>query len=713
MKNITTGILLSLQTSLTAIPIDAVAQEFDQTTTNEKTYLLTGDVQGSVQSELINVEACQIYLYDKDETELADAFDSQHPEYVQPDTAIMGGAPLATETIDRQGKYNFSNISVGSYKLVLNCHAAGGVQDESLLSDDPIQYQGFRIPNPDGIIPNTKMIKLVKNKTITVNFKDERVKTFTDNTSDVVVFADISNPHSHQKLLHNMWNTVNRISPKNGVKTIDGLKVNLVRMLGGINKKVGGKKVPDISYDPAFLNETTQTYEYNFKPLISRIDAILTEGKEIHQIVLDQPPWAFQTGFTFIPADQKDGKNFRENERVSHYGNSLPPKNKDAYNKFLQATMRSLIDEYGRDRVLSWRFRIGSEIETPNHWYGTEQDFVEHFANSVNAIRKVLPEAKIGLHTRGPQFVYKNGTVTNYKNEPIKSFDKALIEYCFDNNIKYDFWGVSDYPFINNVSTRNPKTKFKHFFEPLVTNPKWQKGTVIDIEEFSIITKMGGIPEAAFITSHSPQADTYFVALTDNFYQNGVDQVFQWGLRDGEKPWRMTAFQNMINQTRIETTTKDSKGNKVDTVGAITVSNPKTKAIQAIAYNYDPKDIDAVNGRAVKLSFVIEAPTGTQFTYRKKLAAPEHHAFYSFMSNAKAETWLKDGTAYSKYGNPDIVLNKRGKKAWKNYEHTNVSQWSKWKTATTVSRGTDTKGSLIMIDGQLPLFSFEKTEIKY
>jgi len=45
------------------------------------------------------------------------------------------------------------------------------------------------------------------------------------------------------------------------------------------------------------------------------------------------------------------------------------------------------------------------------------------------------------------------------------------------------------------------------------------------------------------------------------------------------------------------------------------------------------------------------------------------------MSNAKAETWLKDGTAYSKYGNPDIVLNKRGKKAWKNYEHTNVSQW--------------------------------------
>ena len=57
--------------------------------------------------------------------------------------------------------------------------------------------------------------------------------------------------------LYDIWNTVNRISLINGVVGIDGLKVNTVRMLGGINKKVDGKKVPDLDLsgliDPAHI----------------------------------------------------------------------------------------------------------------------------------------------------------------------------------------------------------------------------------------------------------------------------------------------------------------------------------------------------------------------------------------------------------------------------------------------------------------------------
>lgn len=58
-----------------------------------------------------------------------------------------------------------------------------------------------------------------------------------DSDSDVTVFADIADVDSYQGELYDIWNTINRISPTNGVVAFDGLKVNTVRMLGGINKK--------------------------------------------------------------------------------------------------------------------------------------------------------------------------------------------------------------------------------------------------------------------------------------------------------------------------------------------------------------------------------------------------------------------------------------------------------------------------------------------
>lgn len=58
-----------------------------------------------------------------------------------------------------------------------------------------------------------------------------------DSDSDVTVFADIADVDSYQGELYDIWNTVNRISPTNGVVAFDGLKVNTVRMLDGINKK--------------------------------------------------------------------------------------------------------------------------------------------------------------------------------------------------------------------------------------------------------------------------------------------------------------------------------------------------------------------------------------------------------------------------------------------------------------------------------------------
>lgn len=668
-----------------------------------------GEISGKVISDITNTSTCQLYLYDQSVTKFADAFDQTHDDFNMPESGINGTAPLSTSSISESGNYHFTNVEPGSYKLVLNCLVSQDVQDQSQLVDDPIQYNGFNIPNPDGIVPNIVSVSLTDNSAVNEDFIDSRIKPDIDENADVVVKVDVTDPNARQATLHDMWGTINRIAPKNGVTIIDGLKVNTVRMLGGILKTdENGNKVPDLDYDIASYNEQSKEYEYNFQPLVNRINAIINKGHNLHQIVLDQPPWAFQTGYTFIPEGQKDGIHFRENERISHYGNSLPPKDKEAYNQFLQATISHLVSVYGEETVLSWRFRIGTEIETPDHWYGTEQDFVEHFANSVKAIRAVLPQAKIGLHTRTPSFVYKNGTVTNYKNEPIKSFANAIIEYCYDNNIKYDFWGVSDYPFITNASTRDPKSKFEHFFKPLVEHPKWQQDTIIDIEEYTVITHMGFVPPYyAYISSDSPQADTFNVALTDEFYQHQVDQVFQWGLRNGEKPWNIKVFETMFGLPRI------SAEVNTDTVGSIVVSDPADNSIQAVSYHYDPKDLEAKNDRNVKLSFNVDKPVGTTFYYRKKLAAPDHHAFYSFMNQSAASNWLKSGRMYNKYGRPDIVLNETGLAQWQNYQHPTSIVWSDWKAAVTVAKNNKEAGSQVIIDTVLPLFSYEKTEIKW
>lgn len=697
-------------------PNDSTPDE--NTPTGDDNITKTGSLQGSVQSELTSLNTCLVYLYDQNVTVFADQFDPSHADYVPPSITILGSAPLASSSITESGTYQFLNIDVGQYQLVLNCIDTEGVQDESSLTDDPIQFNGFTIPNPNAITPNTFSVSVSENNTTEQDFIDNREKPKIDNTASVVIYADATDEARVKAPLYDMWKTANRIAPKLGVSTLPGMQINTIRMIGGINKTVDGQKVPNLDYDPVRYNEDTQQYEYDFTPLIGRIDAVVKQGYVLHQIVVDQPPWAFQRGYTFIPDSEPfDGVNFKESQRVSHYGNSLPPKDKVAYNQFLQAMMQHLIQEYGRDTVAKWRFRIGTEIETPDHWYGTEQDFIEHFANSAKAIRAVLPEAIIGVHTRGPDFLYKNGTVTNYKGEQIKAFSDGIIEYSHDNNIKIDFWGVSDYPFINLESTRDPKTKYAKFFKPMLEHPKWQNGTAVDVEEFSVITRMGGVPNTnvAFISSHSPQAETFSVALTDEFYQHGVDGIFLWGYRTGSsRPLYMTIFESMFDLPRVSSEITNQEGGAVENIGAVVVKNEQDKSIQAVTYHYDPASLEADNVRDVQLAVVTEAPVGTTYYYRKKLAAPEHHAFYSFMNNASASSWLRtDKNYFSKYGSPTVDLNDAGKAEWDKYTHDNPSVWTEWQEGITVAREDGQPGSLLKVNSALPQFSYEKTEIKW
>lgn len=62
---------------------------------------------------------------------------------------------------------------------------------------------------------------------------------------------------------------------------------------------------------------------------------------------------------------------------------------------------------------------------------------------------------------------------------------------------------------------------------------------------------------------------------------------------------------------------------------------------------------------------------------------------------------------------PVNYLNGTGKAQWENYQHTNISTWTQWQSTKTVARSDGKLGSTVNVSDVLPLFSYEKTEIKW
>lgn len=531
--------------------------------------------------------------------------------------------------------------------------------------------------------------------------------------AQVVLTTDFSDETLRRAPIHNVWSVANRISPKNGTNVRPDLKVNLVRMIGGINKKVNGENVPDLDFDPCHYDSATATYVYNWEPLITRLDKIVNSDVAIHQIVLDQPPWAFQQGYTFIPKGTSDGVHFREDERVSHYGNSLPPYDKEAYFNFIAALMTKLIDTYGKEQVLSWRFRVGSEIETPDHWIGTKQDFIEHFANTEKAVRSVLPDAKVGLHTRHPGYVYRIPEARNYKGEVIASFAKDLIEYCYEHNVRYDFWGISDYVRINNDQSRTMTLKYEELFADLVNHPKWNAAASLDLMEYSTVTTMTG-GGSGFISCESSHKEVAELAFTNQFYRNsdkGLAFIYRWGNRTGSSdPINITMVNGMIGNLRYETKVIGTPMVANNELDAIFSRNEVGDGFDAIIYNYNPSSLAYQQEESIRLSLMSDLPVGTTLSYRYLINGREQNKLQNFLKNEPASGWVKED--YDQNGSPNRTMNKEGITAWENYTNPNPPVFSEWTSVVTQSRSDGGEGSMLVIDTTLDSFSFKMFEFR-
>lgn len=528
--------------------------------------------------------------------------------------------------------------------------------------------------------------------------------------AEVTLSTDFTNNTYKKSVLTNVWSVANRISPETGAGVRADLSVNLIRMIGGINKIVNGVSVPYTAYDPCRYDTLTSTYIYNWTTLKARINAIRRDGIKITQLVVDQPPWAFQHGYSFIPTGTRDNIHFRIDERYTSYGNSLPPCDKVAYSDFIKAMITELITTYGKTEVESWRFRVGSEIETPDHWKGTKQDFIDHFANTEKAIRAVLPNAKIGVHTREPSFVYRSGTELNYKGEIINSFAKSLIEYCYDNNVRYDFWGISDYVMIN--TERNIPNKYTELFAPLTTHTKWNANATCDIMEYSVVIGMSAPDGGSYLNCVTSHTELVNIAYSHLFYKNedkGLQGIFRWGNRpSNSNPPSIEAVNSMVGKILYETSITGTKAISTNQVNAIFAKSETEDKFDALIYNSNPSSLNYQTEETVKISFTTNLPVGTKFSYRNSTYGKEQNALQNFLLNEPTTGWVKSG--WDKKGDPSRTLNTEGAVAWATFKNPSEYAYSAWSSVFTTARTDGGTGSVVIVNTQLASFSFKKFE---
>ncbi|AJR04978.1 GH39 family glycosyl hydrolase [Siansivirga zeaxanthinifaciens] len=525
--------------------------------------------------------------------------------------------------------------------------------------------------------------------------------------------TDFTSESKRKFPIHDVWNAANRISPRNGSTIRPGLKMNIVRMIEGIIKVVNGVPYMDLDFDPCLYDSINNVYVYRWEPLIERLDKLINSKTEIFQIALDQPPWAFQHGYKFIPTGTRDNINFRENERMSKYGNSLPPADKRAYHDFIKALMVKLVETYGKEKVLSWRFRVGSEIETPEHWYGTKQDFIEHFANTESAVRSVLPNAIVGLHTREHGFL-KTGKMLNYKGEPFASFIEDLIDYNFANNVKCDFWGLSDYIKIGDSSSRNMRDKYAKSFAPLISNPKWNANTTIDLMEYSTVTTMNGADgRGVLITCETTHRDIVELVLSNMFYKynsKGLKYIYRWANGIGsEDPEGIKEIKSMLGMVRYETSITGNPNTATNELDAIFAKDETQNEYDVLIYNYNSQSINYIESEAVNVSFFTAFPVGTTLYYRSKSYGKENNKLQNFLVNNS--NFVKSG--FDNKGAANRILTPEGYKAYKNYENPNPHLFTKWKSVTTTARSDGKSGSEVNVDTKIGSFAFEKFEFRY
>lgn len=130
-----------------------------------------------------------------------------------------------------------------------------------------------------------------------------------------------------------------------------------------------------------FFDKSKKYLEYNFTYLDLVMDNYLDLGIR-----------------PFIELGFMPGKLASGDQTVFYWkGNVTPPKSYDKWCDLVKATLRHLIDRYGRDEVVTWPVEVWNEPNLTVFWKDADmQEYFKLFDRTFEAVKEVDPEFKVG-----------------------------------------------------------------------------------------------------------------------------------------------------------------------------------------------------------------------------------------------------------------------------------------------------------------------------
>ncbi len=440
--------------------------------------------------------------------------------------------------------------------------------------------------------------------------------------------ANFANSNNSRGTLTNNIDIFNRIHPFSGFANpiINNSGICVVRPLGGIARNnQEGNRFADRSQDSYRWNSSTRRFETDFSRLIAQIRRVKAQGHVIRMIVLDNPSWDFQRNSNGnFPAGQN-------NYILNSFGNATPPVDFNAWAAHIRGAMNAIIGELGTAEAARIQYGIGREIGTRGHWTGTQNAFFRFYERSVNAIRTVLPNARVGSH-----FLWQSSN---------NAWARDFIAFCADNNVPYNFVGVSYYPFYNRADRTNFDQVYRMDFGAITSDPNWNNNANLQIHEFALIERLtnGG---AGFDSPPEPHLNSFLVGLARMAWTNNINEIFLWGT-GSQYTHAFNALRGLV-RNRLYTNTRSGSAPNNTFVNATFTQDESNNMYQVMAYNYTSNQtVNSGRGNPVNVNIraTVDAPPGSTFRWRTRsfIRATQNSASRVEQSSFRTGTTTGDG----------------------------------------------------------------------
>ncbi|HUT59842.1 MAG TPA: hypothetical protein VNA25_18510 [Phycisphaerae bacterium] len=234
-------------------------------------------------------------------------------------------------------------------------------------------------------------------------------------------------------------------------------------------------------------------------------------------------------GFGFVPWIVLDNVPYEMSDppRESFYGNTAPPGDERVWHEYVRQAVEAMVKAFGRKTVAKWWFRVGTEPDLrPGHWAGTKEEFLKHYDYTVDAVTRVLPEAKIGPgNILNPA---RSGRATSARTRwGLDIIDHAAAgkNYCTGKTgTRLDWFSCSWYARVGG-SISSFDSAMEAMRKRLDRYPQFAN-VPIAVGEFAVLGDERG--RRLYAGDTTEWSASFYAALADRVYAHNVMQVYEW-----------------------------------------------------------------------------------------------------------------------------------------------------------------------------------------